>query len=348
MARADKALDRSPYTVVDKTRVPDSRDRHDYMSMGPYWWPDPTQADGLPYIRQDGHTNPERSTDAFDLKDLDDLSRDVQTLSMAWYLTNEPRYAEKAALMIRTWFLDSATRMNPNLNHAQGIPGRSAGRAEGIIDAFRLVGIVESLGLLDTSDALTDEDRTALRGWFAALVEWMMTSENGRAQAAATNNHGVYHDMMVAQFSLYSGRDDLALAIAERFGSKRISNQIAPDGRLPHELTRTRSLHYSTWTLTAAFDMADIGRCVGVDLWNFRTADGRSLQAATHFLAPWAGREALWPYPERETGNTEGLFQVLRRGAWAWSDPELEAGAAFYADRYGDAALNLRLPAYAP
>lgn len=29
-------------------------------SVGPYWWPDPSKPDGLPYIRKDGHKNPER------------------------------------------------------------------------------------------------------------------------------------------------------------------------------------------------------------------------------------------------------------------------------------------------
>lgn len=348
MSRADAALSHQAYTVVAKTRLPASGDRHDYMSMGPYWWPDPTRPDGLPYIRRDGQTNPERSTNAFDLSKLDALSRDIQALSMAWYLTSDPRYAAKASLMIKTWFLDPSTRMNPNLNHAQGIPGRVAGRAEGVLDAFRLVGIVESLGLLDTSDALTQEERAALKDWFSALLDWMLTSEIGLAEAAATNNHGVFYDMMVAQFALFSGREDLARTVSERFGSKRIAAQIEPDGRLPHELARTRSLHYSTWTLTAAFDMADIARCVGVDLWTFRTADGRSLQTATRFVGQWAGREAHWPYPELDKTKTDSLFQILRRGAWAWSDPELEAGAALYADRYGEAALNLRLPPYAP
>ena len=29
-------------------------------SVGPYWWPDPSKPDGLPYIRKDGHKNPDR------------------------------------------------------------------------------------------------------------------------------------------------------------------------------------------------------------------------------------------------------------------------------------------------
>lgn len=37
---ADKALRMTPPSVMDKTMTADSGDKHDYMSMGPYWrWP---------------------------------------------------------------------------------------------------------------------------------------------------------------------------------------------------------------------------------------------------------------------------------------------------------------------
>ena len=348
MARADAALVRGPYTVVDKTQTPASGDKHDYMSMGPYWWPDPAQPDGRPYIRRDGRFNPERATNAFDLSDLEDMSQDVQALSLAYYFTGDDRYAHQAAAFIKVWFLAPETRMNPNFNHGQAVPGRVSGRAEGVIDATRLVRVVESLGLLDASSALTGQERASLRDWFAELVHWMATSEIGRAEKAATNNHGVYYDMLISEFALYAGMDEVAQAVAERFKEGRITPQFAPDGSLPQELTRTRSLHYSTWTLTAAFDLAQIGSCVGVDLWNWQSADGRSLRRATRFMAGWAGREADWPYPELDKTETMGLYEVFQRGAWAWSDPELAADAALYRERNADIDLNLRLPPYAP
>lgn len=348
MSRAQGALRRGPYTVVDKTRSPASGDKHDYMSIGPYWWPDPERPDGLPYIRRDGRVNPERSTNAFDVTDLEAMSRDVEALALAYYFTGDERYATKAAELVRVWFLAPDTRMNPNLTHAQAVPGREAGRAEGVIDAHRLVRVVEALGLLDVSPALTDAERMGLRDWFAELVQWMATSPNGRAERAATNNHGVYYDMLVSHFALYAGMDDAARAILSRFGERRLAPQIEPDGRLPQELARTRSLHYSTWTLTSAFDAAQLGQCVGVDLWAFRTADGRSLRAAVEFLAGWAGREQDWSWPELDKTQTEGLYEVLLRGAWAWSDETLAEKAALYRTRNAASDLNVRVPAYAP
>ena len=72
--RADAALTRGPYTVVDKTQTPASGDKHDYISMGPYWWPDPAQPTGEPYIRRDGEVNPERNTNAFDAVRMDSMA----------------------------------------------------------------------------------------------------------------------------------------------------------------------------------------------------------------------------------------------------------------------------------
>ncbi|NBW11161.1 MAG: alginate lyase [Caulobacteraceae bacterium] len=348
LARADAALTRGPYTVVDKTQTPASGDKHDYMSMGPYWWPDPSKPDGKPYMRRDGHMNPERDTNAFDLTDLEAMTGDVQALSLAWYFTGDERYAARAAEFLRVWFLAPETKMNPNLNHGQAVPGLVSGRAEGVIDAYRLVRVVEGLGLLDTSSSLTDAERAGLRDWFADLVHWMATSQIGRAEKAATNNHGVYYDLLISEFALYAGMDDVAKTVIGRVGAQRLTPQIAADGSLPQELARTRSLHYSTWTLTAAFDIAQLGQCVGVDLWDFHTGDGRSLRGAANFVAGWAGREGEWPYPELDKTETSGLYEVLQRGAWAWSDPALAARAALYQARNAELDLNLRVPPYAP
>jgi len=43
----------------------------------------------------------------------------VKILSWAYYFTNDEKYAVKGTNLLRFWFLDTATRMLPNLNHAQ-------------------------------------------------------------------------------------------------------------------------------------------------------------------------------------------------------------------------------------
>jgi hypothetical protein len=57
--QADRAFDVGPFSVMLKSKVPPSGDKHDYMSVAPYAWPNPDTDDGLPYVTRDGCTNPE-------------------------------------------------------------------------------------------------------------------------------------------------------------------------------------------------------------------------------------------------------------------------------------------------
>ena len=45
------------YTITSKEILPPSGDRHDYISMAPYWWPDTVKNDGS-FVYLDGKFNP--------------------------------------------------------------------------------------------------------------------------------------------------------------------------------------------------------------------------------------------------------------------------------------------------
>lgn len=319
IALADAALARGPYSVTDKQTVPPSGDRHDYLSIGPYWWPNPDTPTGLPYVRRDGEFNPDRNTSRYDVARLEAMSSDVATLGLAYYFTDDMRYARHAAHLLRIWFLDDATRMNPNMNFAQSVPGRETGRAEGIIDTSRLRRVIEAVGLIGPSGAIAAADRQGLERWFSDYVDWLRDSRNGRAEDQAGNNHSIWFDAQIAQFALFARRPDVTENVARAFAARRIAPQFAADGSLPRELTRTRSLHYSVFALVAAYDLADMARCVGVDLWSFRDAQGRGLRQATDFLASYAGRISAWPYREIRPDPDE-LNDLLARARTAWPD----------------------------
>jgi hypothetical protein len=80
--------------------------------------------------------------------------------------------------------------MNPNLEYAQAIHGRTTGRGIGIIDTIHLVEVAQAIPLLVKSGALQARDFEAVRGWFASYLKWMMTSKNGIEEREAKNNHG--------------------------------------------------------------------------------------------------------------------------------------------------------------
>jgi hypothetical protein len=186
---ADKALEFGPVSVMEKIHLPPSGNKHDYMSLAPYHWPDPAKADGLPYIRKDGQTNPE-VREYKDKEYMPKLCESVQTLALAYYFSGNGAYAQHASKLLRVWFLDTATRMNPNLNYAQAIKGVNTGRGAGLIDSRHFIKVIDGIGLLQGSAHWKQKDNDGMKQWFSDFLQWMQTSEVGEDEMDAPNNHG--------------------------------------------------------------------------------------------------------------------------------------------------------------
>jgi hypothetical protein len=284
------------YSVMNKVQTPPSGDKHDYMSQGPYWWPDPAKPDGLPYIRKDGVKNPEIKH-ITDSDEMDELIDDVVLLTDTYEQTRNEKYAAFAAKLIRHWFTNPATRQNPNLNFGQGIPGINTGRGIGIIETRFLFKITASANRLLKSKSWKKQDHEQLKKWFADYLTWLRESPLGIDEADEHNNHGTYYDVQVVDFALFVGNKDLARRQLE-ITKRRIDSQIKPDGSQPHELTRTKSLGYSIMNLEGFFYLAQFADKLGVNLWDYRTNNGAGLRQAYDFLKPYLKDPKSWPYEQ--------------------------------------------------
>lgn len=320
---ATKALKTEVLSITTKTANPPSGDKHDYMSQAPYFWRNPNTPTGFPYIRRDGERNPEiKQYPDHDL--LDKMIDTVERLSIGYFVTGKDKYAVRAGEILRMWFLDPKTKMNPNLEFAQAIPGLNTGRGIGIIETRGLSRVVDSVGLLAKSPTWTKADQTGVEAWFGKYITWLTESKYGRDESGAKNNHGTFYDVQLASFALFSGNRDLARKVLESAKQKRIAVQIEHDGRQPLELERTKSWDYCVMNLEGMLSLARLGDNLGVDLWGFQTSDGRSIRKAVTYLAAFPPDVKKWGHKQITPIQPERLFAAVRRAGRRYKDAEFQ------------------------
>lgn len=308
-----------PVSVIQKDKAPPSGDKHDYFSIGRYYWPDPSKPDGLPWINRDGVVNP----DAVSLPDqtnISHLTTWVDAFSTAYTFTGDESHATLAATFLRTWFVAPDTRMNPNLNYASNFPGNADGQPTGMIDTALFGRLIDNIGFIEHSPSWSDDDKAGIRDWMSQYLNWALTSSFGMREGRAPQNHGTWYDVQVVAMARFVGRDDLAQQILQDSVGKRIATQIEPDGRQPQEIARTTSLHYSVYNLTALCNLASLAANMNIDLWNAQTTDGRSIRKALDFVLPYILGQGAWPYPQINTFDFTEMSIPLRQAATGYGD----------------------------
>ncbi len=293
---AETQMQAKPVSVIQKERAAISGDKHDYLSLARYYWPDPNEPDGLPYIVRDGVSNPELEN--YDRPKLAEMAGRVTTLSLAWYFSRDERYAQKAVQQLRVWFLNADTRMNPNLSYAQTIPGKfgGKGRCYGVIDGYSFVEMLDAVQLLEHSKAFTDKDSKAMKQWFSKFLNWILTSEQGIEEGQQLNNHSTARDVQVIAYAKYVGNQKVLRQYLSEFYAKRMLPQIEPDGRQPRELRRTLAFGYSQYNLSHIIDVFQIARSVS---FKMQPEAWPLLEKAADFLATYLGKQVeAWPYKQ--------------------------------------------------
>jgi hypothetical protein len=291
---ADAALQREPLSITKFPAKLSEGGPNDFYSNGDYWWPDPSKPDGLPYIQRDGQSNPDNfSQHRMAVRDLRDA---VAALAAAYKLTGDDKYVAKAVELLRIFFLDPATRMNPNLNYAQAIPGVSPGRGIGIIDALHLIEVPQAIAAMEKSPAFAPEILTGLKQWFRELGDWMMSSKNGQDEAKTTNNHAVAFFLQLAVYAQFSGDVAKVEECRRQFKEVFVAKQMAPDGSFPRELARTKPYAYSIFQLDNMATLCQVLSTSEDNLWKYELPDGRGIRKAMEFLFPYLADKSSWPH----------------------------------------------------
>ena len=285
-------LSQTPQTITAFTSKRSPGGLHDFFSEADYFWPNPKNPDG-PYISRDGQSNPANFDDH--RKVMIALSIQMPTLTAAWLLTHDRRYAQRACEHLRAWFITPPTRMNPNLEFAQGVHGVTTGRSYGIIDTLHLAEVARAASFL-SPDILTTEDSAALKDWFRSYLSWMKTSKNGQQERDALNNHATCWALQAAEFARLIGDEETRHQIYNQYTQILLPNQLATDGSFPKELHRTKPYSYSIFNFDVMAALCQSLHDVELDPLIFKLADGRGLCKAAEFLYPYLKDKATWPY----------------------------------------------------
>ena len=347
---AEVALARGPYSVVEKTTLPPSGDPHDYWYPSPYWWPDPESADGLPFVRRDGQRIPGTElyaphSERFDQARLQLLFDDTTVLALAWRIHADDRYAEHSARLIRHWFIEPDTRMNPNLRFAHVRLGHHENEGEdfGILDFRNVYYFLDAVRLIVRSGALSEIEVSALRMWMRSYLDWLEHSRQGRSQARNPSYQGTLYDLQTAAIGMFLENAGTIVKSC-RQARERVHLQFDTSGAQPPEHDLEKTLHDYCFNLQGWTSLARIAAFCGDDLWSFTTSDGRGIGLALAFLFETLG-QGKWPFPDIANFEEERLeplrsdFDRHYRRSDAIGSAERLSGRAVYHPECGIAPV---------
>lgn len=317
---ADRAMQQQPITVTAETSSRSAGGKHDFFSEGDYWWPNPKSVDS-PYIQKDGMTNPDNFV--AHRQAMIRFSKVVGALASAYKLTGNKKYVLHALKHCAAWFIDTATRMNPNLQFAQAIKGRFTGRGIGIIDTIQLIEVVQGLLAMINAPDIDHYKLGNIRKWFNEYLSWLTTHKYGLDEMNAGNNHATCWVMQVAVFAKFVHDDTLMKFCSDRYKTVLLPKQMAVDGSFPQELRRTKPFGYSIFNLDAMATICQTLSDKHNDLWNYETADGRSIKKGIEFLHPFVKDKSKWPFPK----------DVMYWENWPVAQPFLIFGSAAFTNK---------------
>ncbi|KAF7329635.1 Chondroitin AC/alginate lyase [Mycena kentingensis (nom. inval.)] len=297
---------RGPWSVTFKPVVAPSGNRHDYMSWAPYQWPDCSGVANkaslsaaqirktCPYVRHDGRVNPDREL-ARDYSSFGTMADAVLYNSLASTFgsgsgSTAAKYAANAAAYIRTWFIDSKTAMNPNLNYGQMRlgPDGQTGAFTGILDLRGMVKVVSAVLILRDTNARawTDALDDAFVAWCKKYIAWLETAEIAKEAASAENDHGTFFAGQLMALKIVVGDEKGAAEVGKAFFNGAFKKQISANGDQPLEADRTRPFHYRNFNLAGLITAARLVSYASpsFNAWNATASSGATIQTALNFV----------------------------------------------------------------
>ncbi|KAF9648312.1 chondroitin AC/alginate lyase [Thelephora ganbajun] len=287
-----------PWSVMNKSVVPPTGDKHTYMSWLPYWWPDCSNVGNTTalsreqvykqckYVQRDGEFNPDVRL-VNDTGSFQTMSDAVLYNTLAWVINGSNIHMNNAVHYIDTWFINPNTFMYPNLDCAQGKRGVGGnnGSHAGVLDLKGMTKISSSIMILRkaAASAWTKDLDGKMNQWLSQYINWLEHNPLALEEKAAANNHGSFYFNQVAALKILAGDNSGALNILGEYFDGIYKDQINADGEQPLEAERTRPYHYRTYNLAAMITNARLAKYAGWDVYQHTSNSGGTIQKALDF-----------------------------------------------------------------
>ena len=265
-------------TVVNRGVVPPSGDQHDYFTQS--------------YV----------GTDRTDYMSAIALRDAVRSLGLAYTLTGESKYADKAIQLINGWTVDSDTKMVPRFM-LWDIPGENDNAQSWIELSITMPGVFYGADLIWDYPGWSSSDKAAFKSWTQNMIN------SARAQTfchGVCQNHENWRLVFISSASVITG-DTVSMNYTFNRWKELIPIQMETSGRMKLELDRgNAALFYSTYAIDAMIQTAEIAKHNGVDLYGYKLTDGRGLEKALDYHDNYIVDPLSWP-------NNPGTTQTRTR-----------------------------------
>jgi hypothetical protein len=272
------------------------------------------------------------------------LGLQVPALAAAHLLTGDGRFAERAMLHLRSWFIDPATRMTPRLDYGQSpIHGSSAapgGSFTGILETLPLVEVAQAIPFLAASEAMSEADLAALHAWFAEYLRWLTEPQDSGPRLAALardrkDHHGTSWMLQVSAYSLLTAPENGAPKtesksmddLRHRFRTVTLRAQITAEGKFPRELSSEMPYRNSLFNLDMLAAICNLLSTRFESVWDYELEDGPGVRGAIAYHFPYIARRNSWPFRADIAHFSElpGRRASLLLAARAYQRPEYAA-----------------------
>lgn len=230
---------------------------------------------------------------------LQDDANAVYQLALCWRMTGDPRYAQAAVRLIDGWV--DTVRMTSQADDST------------LSFSYHFPAMVFGADLLAAWPGFSSEQQDAFRKFCREKALPLNTMDRN-------NNWGNWGLVLVLACARYLDDDDLVDA-GQRRWKELLQRQIDDRGHLHHEVRRgggRQGIWYSHFSLLPHTIAAEILRVAGRDLYDWRSADGRTLRQAFEPLAGWSRDPASFPYWDSDPAQLTGAayfsyFEILNQ-----------------------------------